>query len=178
MCSDSKKSGELKKHHVEEVDVGFEFKSSSLLKDEENIHSSSVLSLTVRDPRETPDIKTSDIPVVASAIPELNNESKDEPKKDITIPEPGSLEKPPSSSEPEGGSNSSTGRNLWDINCRLSPPVEESVICMEKHKKHMDFICLDDKKSGNLRASTEVHSSRSCPIILLKNNMQMGSFTG
>ncbi|XP_065860305.1 ribonucleases P/MRP protein subunit POP1 isoform X2 [Euphorbia lathyris] len=176
-----KNSGQLMKHHVEEADVDLEFKSP-LLENEENIQSCSVLSFTVRDPRETPEIKIADIPAAASTTA-LNSVSTAEPKNDVTVPISGSLEKgkdllSPSASEPKGDSSSSDERNLWDINSRLSLPVEESVLCLEKHHKRMDFVCLDDKKSGKLRASTEVHSSRYCPILLLKNNMQMGSFMG
>ncbi|WCJ22338.1 Ribonucleases P/MRP protein subunit POP1 [Euphorbia peplus] len=166
---------QLRKHHVEEADIGFEFKSS-LLEKEENIDSCSVLSLTVRDPRETPPkIKNADIP--------LADASKAEPENNVTVSVPGNLEKhkellSPSASEPKGDGSSSDERNLWDINSRLSLPVEESVLCSEKHHNRMDFLCIDDKKSGKLTASTEVQCSRYCPILLLKNNIQMGSFMG
>ncbi|GLT66620.1 hypothetical protein SLA2020_389770 [Shorea laevis] len=81
-------------------------------------------------------------------------------------------------SKPEGKSTIYYDNELWNNSSGVSPPVEESVLCMEKHHLHMDNFCLDDPNSGVLKTSTKVQCSRSCPILLLKNNNQKGSLIG
>ncbi|KAF2325066.1 hypothetical protein GH714_022562 [Hevea brasiliensis] len=81
-------------------------------------------------------------------------------------------------SKPERDSSLSDKRDLWDASCRVSLPVEENVLCLEKHHLRMDFVCLDNAKSGMLTTSTKVQGSRSSPIVLLKLNNGMDSFMG
>ncbi|KAL6334559.1 hypothetical protein AAG906_018898 [Vitis piasezkii] len=63
--------------------------------------------------------------------------------------------------------------DLWDASNGLSPPVEEDVLCMEKHHRHLGFFCLSESQSGILNTSSDVQHG-SCPILLLKNNNQKG----
>ncbi|XP_076909618.1 ribonucleases P/MRP protein subunit POP1-like [Bidens hawaiensis] len=67
--------------------------------------------------------------------------------------------------------------DLWDAEKGLYCPVEESVLCMEKHHQRLVSFCLTDTHSVDVNASTGIHSSRVCPIILLRRNNLMDSVT-
>ncbi|KAJ0810242.1 putative ribonuclease P [Helianthus annuus] len=67
--------------------------------------------------------------------------------------------------------------DLWDAEKGLCCPVEESVLCMEKHHQRLLSFCLPDKNSADIDASTGIHSSRVCPIILIRRNKLMDSVT-
>ncbi|XP_071690398.1 ribonucleases P/MRP protein subunit POP1 [Rutidosis leptorrhynchoides] len=67
-------------------------------------------------------------------------------------------------------------KDLWDVgNGLLCCPVEESVLCMEKHHQRLSSFCLADKSSEVAKASTNLDASRTCPVILLKGNNLMDS---
>ncbi|KAG6653175.1 hypothetical protein CIPAW_05G057200 [Carya illinoinensis] len=68
--------------------------------------------------------------------------------------------------------------DLWESSSGVSAPLEESILCMEKHRLRMENFCLDAPNSGTLNTPTKVQCSRSCPIMLLKNNDQKGLFIG
>jgi ribonuclease P/MRP protein subunit POP1 len=60
-------------------------------------------------------------------------------------------------------------RELWDSSLKINPPVDEKILCMEKHHRRMKFFCLD---SGNDQGQTSQEKDsigRSCPVILLKH---------
>ncbi|KAJ9187885.1 hypothetical protein P3X46_003299 [Hevea brasiliensis] len=176
---DSKNSWQPKECVVEEADHSSELKNSSILENEENISSCSIFYLTVRDPRAMPETKMADVPVAAAST--INYLPENEPGKDVTIQ--GNPEKNKElillpCSKPERDSSLSDKRDLWDASCRVSLPVEENVLCLEKHHLRMDFVCLDNAKSGMLSTSTKVQGSRSSPIVLLKLNNGMDSFMG
>ncbi|XP_055959627.1 ribonucleases P/MRP protein subunit POP1 isoform X2 [Mercurialis annua] len=171
----SNNSGTLKTCAAREADP--ELKKPSLLQIDENVSPCSILSFNVRDPRALPQKRIADIhlavPTAVNSVPDFKT------GKDVAVS--GSLDKvealgSPSCSKPEGDSNLFNNMNLWDARSRVTLPVEENVLCLEKHHLRMDFICLDDPKSRTLSSSAEVQ--RSCPIMLLKNNNQMGSFMG
>ncbi|XP_076899363.1 ribonucleases P/MRP protein subunit POP1-like [Bidens hawaiensis] len=67
--------------------------------------------------------------------------------------------------------------DLWDAEKGLYCPVEESVLCLEKHHQRLVSFCLTDTHSVDVNASTGIHSSRVCPIILLRSNNLMDSVT-
>ncbi|KAI3683582.1 hypothetical protein L1987_84090 [Smallanthus sonchifolius] len=67
--------------------------------------------------------------------------------------------------------------DLWDAEKGLYCPVEESVLCMEKHHQRLLSFCLTDNNSADVNASTGIRSSRICPIILLRRNNLMDSIT-
>ena len=63
--------------------------------------------------------------------------------------------------------------DVWYATTRgLRPPVEDSFLSKEKHHERMVNFCLDDIDSGEANSSTKVQCSRSCPILLLKNDMK------
>ncbi|XP_037491232.1 uncharacterized protein LOC105640062 isoform X2 [Jatropha curcas] len=168
----------LKKCSIGEAKDESEFKKS-ILENEKNISSCSVLYFTAMDPRVLPEEKMADVLVAAPTV--TNYVSEEEPRRDVTLP--GSSEKSkvlllPSCSKPEGDNSFSDKRNLWDASCRISNPLEENILCLEKHRLYMDSICLEDRKSEIMSASTKVQGSRSCAVVLLKNNDQTGSFMG
>ncbi|XP_076903033.1 ribonucleases P/MRP protein subunit POP1-like [Bidens hawaiensis] len=82
--------------------------------------------------------------------------------------------------DPRGLANKNTEfdlscTDLWDAEKGLYCPVEESVLCMKKHHQRLVSFCLTDTHSVDINASTGIHSSRVCPIILLRRNNLMDS---
>ncbi|PIN17831.1 Ribonuclease P [Handroanthus impetiginosus] len=67
--------------------------------------------------------------------------------------------------------------DLWDANKGVSPPVEESILCMEKHQQRKEFICLGSKSSVSQNAIVDGKYSRVCPVMLLKNENHEDSVT-
>ncbi|KAG8653279.1 hypothetical protein MANES_05G007428v8 [Manihot esculenta] len=176
---DSKNSWQLRKCAVEDADHDSKLKNPSILENEENMSSCSMFPFTVRDPRAMSETKIGDVSVAAATT--MNYVSEDEPRKDVTpLGNPEKIEDllwlP--CSKPEGDSSFSNKGDLWDAACRISLPVEDNVLCLEKQRLRMDFVCLDDAKSGMPSTAVDVHGSRSCPIVLLKHNNGMGSFMG
>lgn len=66
--------------------------------------------------------------------------------------------------------------NLWRAASGIYPPVEESVLCTEKHHQRSAFYCLNEKRPSILNESAKQHYSRVCPVLLLKNNSPKNSF--
>ena len=147
VCSVSQTSWELKKCSVAEADVENQVKDAPLFENEDKISSSAIISLTVNDPR----ISTKEDEVKGHQTLEEIPENK-------TVTQFGSMD-------------------LWDAGKRICPPVEESVLCMEKHQQRLAFFCLGDKNSGEPNALTKGQCSRLCPIILLRNNNLGDSIT-
>ncbi|CAK7348447.1 unnamed protein product [Dovyalis caffra] len=173
----SENSWQLKKCSVSEVDHDSELKKSIF--ESENISPCSVLSLVVKDPRSFP-VKIADIPkLTPTGTPNNVAEDEGEAEEHVAINLGKDKKNPLSSrSEPERSSSVSDNRNLWDASCRVTSPVEENVLCWEKHHLRLDFICLDDPKLRTPDTSTEVQGSTSCPILLLKNSNGMDSLMG
>nr|XP_043610759.1 ribonucleases P/MRP protein subunit POP1 [Erigeron canadensis] len=67
--------------------------------------------------------------------------------------------------------------DLWDVGKGLCCPVEESVLCMEKHHERLSSFCLADKSSDSTNLAIKIHSSRICPVILLRRNNLKDSIT-
>lgn len=169
MCSNSDNSWQLRNCSVLEVDGDSELKKSIF--QSKNISPCSVLSLAVKDPRSLP-VNIADIPK-PTLTSVLNNVPEDEAKEhDALTVNFGNGEKHPHSSlsEPERSSSVPDNRSLWDASSRVTPPVEENVLCWERHHLRLDFICLDGCKSRTPNTSTKVQGSTSCPILLLTNN--------
>ncbi|WJZ95097.1 hypothetical protein VitviT2T_013890 [Vitis vinifera] len=123
------------------------------LEHEEQIPSCAILSLTVDDPHNLPEKKTTVVPEVASNRV-LGDASENEAMETTSLV-------------------GNQDMDLWDASNGLSPPVEEDVLCMEKHHQHLGFFCLSESQSGILNTSSDVQHG-SCPILLLKNNNQKG----
>nr|GEV45269.1 ribonucleases P/MRP protein subunit POP1 isoform X1 [Tanacetum cinerariifolium] len=66
--------------------------------------------------------------------------------------------------------DSSYVTDLWDAGNGLCCPLEESVLCMEKHHQRLSTFCLTDKTSDSVSVSTKMRSSRFCPVLLLRRN--------
>ncbi|KAL9360301.1 hypothetical protein Peur_048424 [Populus x canadensis] len=170
----SDNSWQLRNCSVLEVDGDSELKKSIF--QSENISPCSVLSLAVKDPRSLP-VNIVDIPK-PTPTSVLNNVPEDEAKEhDALTVNFGNGEKHPHSSlsESERSSSVPDNRSLWDASSRVTPPVEENVLCWERHHLRLDFICLDGCKSRTPNTSTKVQGSTSCPILLLTNSNGMDS---
>ncbi|WJZ95111.1 hypothetical protein VitviT2T_013902 [Vitis vinifera] len=94
----------------------------SSLEHEEQIPSCAILSLTVNDPCNLPEKKTTVVPEVASNKV-LGDASKNEAMETTSLV-------------------GNQDMDLWDASNGLSPPMEENVLCMEKHHRHLGFFCL------------------------------------
>ncbi|KAA8538566.1 hypothetical protein F0562_028240 [Nyssa sinensis] len=166
---------QLKKCSTTKADSETQFEKSSILKSEDHISSSSIISLTVDDPRALPERRIAVFPKATTSM--LGHVREDEVEEHPTLGIPNRNTEILSSlwSEPEERSDLSPHINLWDASKWLAPPVEESVLCEERHHQRLDFFCLGDSNLGALNASTKGRCSRLCPIILLKNDNQKGS---
>lgn len=123
------------------------------LEHEDQIPSCAVLSLTVNDPRNLPEKRIAVVPEVAP-----NRVLEDASENDAN------------------GNASSVGNwdmDFWDASNGFSPPLEENVLCMEKHRQRLAFFCLGDSQSGILKTSNDVQHG-FCPILLLKNKNEKG----
>lgn len=67
---------------------------------------------------------------------------------------------------------------LWDAKSGIKPPVEDNVLCKERHDKRMDFFCLGDWDSNTSDTKGTLSCSRSCPVMLLRNNSPDNQFVG
>ncbi|CAL5195210.1 unnamed protein product [Lathyrus oleraceus] len=162
---------ELKKHvTMEENHVSHNTKSS-ILKNEEHFSSRAMLSLNVKDPRDLPVKKTVQTePISTKALSDAQETSCKEladlggmlgKNKDLT-----------SLSWSEFRDSQSDVDDLWYTTTKgLKPPVEESVLSMEKHHERMVKFRLDDIDVREENSSKGL-CSRSCPILLLKNDMK------
>ncbi|XP_030526778.1 ribonucleases P/MRP protein subunit POP1 isoform X2 [Rhodamnia argentea] len=152
---------QLKKHSSVEASKDEKKMERDLLHSEDGFPSCAILSLNVKDPREYKDEETvSDSKMIA-----VN--TVDEVLSHVT-------EKQPSMTQPfaKGGGLfllSQAHHDLWDVSSGIRTPIEENVLHTERHKKRMDFLCLDSFNSGMTNSLHRSQSSRSCPIVLLRN---------
>lgn len=156
-------SWNLMKHSVSEAKD--DSQSKIILEKEDSIPSHAILSLNVKDPRTlTEKEKIAYAPESGSSS--IQGGVLGTKRKEHVVF--GRF-----SDEPED-SGMLAEKILWDVSSGVSPPVEEEVICKEKHDQHKNFLCLDDSSSGAVNTSTKSPCSRSCPIMLLKNNNGRG----
>ncbi|KAK9950519.1 hypothetical protein M0R45_006005 [Rubus argutus] len=166
----------LKRQSVGEAED--DSQSKTVLENEEDIPSHAILSLRVKDPRTFIEKRKSAYVLGSASI--LADVQGTEGKEHAVYGEI-SDEKKESLSlmwlEPDG-TNMLAEKNLWDVSSGISPPVEELVICKEKHDQNKNFFCLDESSSGALNTSTNLPCSRSCPVLLLKNDNGRGLHIG
>ncbi|GAB2298433.1 hypothetical protein Dimus_032498 [Dionaea muscipula] len=81
-------------------------------------------------------------------------------------------------SETEMGRPFSNVKELWDVNKGILPPLEENVLCIQRHQERLDFFCIKDRSSRTSNASPKDKGSRLCPILLLRTNNQKGLLQG
>lgn len=148
-------------------------RNSTTLKNGDSFPSCAMLPLNVKDPRELP-WKRNVVPVEHISTTTLSDASETkckelaelggilEENKDLCSLSLSNLEDCQSNVD-----------DLWYATARgLRPPVEDSVLSKEKHHERMVNFCLVDTDSGDASSSTKVQSSRSCPILLLKNDVK------
>lgn len=178
LYSFSEKSWQLKKHLAAESNRDSQFKKSSVPENEDDFCTRAILSLRVWDPRIVSETRTADVPKSLStgmpSVPEA--EAKEHTASAGIVDKNRELLLSFWSKPEENGIIHNN--DLWESSSRVSPPVEESILCMEKHQLRMDNFCLDAPNPGMLNTLTKVQCSRSCPIMLLKNNDQKGMFIG
>uniref|UniRef100_A0A2P2L4N0 Uncharacterized protein LOC105138000 n=1 Tax=Rhizophora mucronata TaxID=61149 RepID=A0A2P2L4N0_RHIMU len=177
MCSSSENSWQLKKCSVVGADHETQSKKAVLFEDEENIPSCSILSLIVKDPRTLSKQSIAD----GTATVINNNVPEDEAKEHVTLPdisEKSEVLLSSSTSKAKWNDNLHDDKDMWDANSRMCLPVEESILCLEKHHSRMDLVCLDYPKAGMPKTPTELQSSRCCPTLLLENRNSKGLLMG
>ncbi|KOM49660.1 hypothetical protein LR48_Vigan08g048700 [Vigna angularis] len=164
---------QLKKHIVIEEGCVSQNRNSTTLKNGDSFSSCAMLPLNVKDPRELP-WKRNVVPVEHISTKTLSNASETKCKELAELG--GILEENKdlcslSWSNPEDCQ--SNVDDLWYATARgLRPPVEDSVLSKEKHHERMVNFCLVDTDSGDASTSTKLQSSRSCRILLLKNDVK------
>ncbi|MCD7468907.1 hypothetical protein HAX54_007460 [Datura stramonium] len=146
-------------------------KYASYIENDNQILSSAIFSLSVNDPR----FLNKDITDALEAkAQDILSYKKDEnggngaPKRDMKLLSCSSF-------ECEGSHGLSECIDLWDAKEGIDPPIEESVLCMEKHHQRMELFRIGDMKSGRQQTSVEGGFSRFCPILLLKSDNQKTS---
>ncbi|KAL2331135.1 hypothetical protein Fmac_018716 [Flemingia macrophylla] len=162
---------QLKKHVAIEAESVSQNRNSTILKNEDHFSTGALLSLNVKDPREFPwnrNVVQMESISTTSMCDAQETKCKELAELEGILEENKDLSSL-SWSKPEG--NLSNIDDLWYASTRgLMPPVEDSVLSKEKHHERMVNFCLDDLDSGEANSSAKVHHSRSCPILLLKND--------
>ncbi|KAH6778154.1 hypothetical protein C2S52_006324 [Perilla frutescens var. hirtella] len=152
----SENSWHVKKCTAREHDDPVGSEKSSIFEDGHQIASSAVLSLVVKDPRTLTEKGDVVVPY-AKYLDLLGNDESLSKEKTVS-----SLPKHEAEFVHEYG-------DLWDAIKGVEPPVEESILCAEKHHQRKEFICLGHKSSGSQNAIVDKKYNRSCPILLLKH---------
>ncbi|CAN4115014.1 unnamed protein product [Withania somnifera] len=146
-------------------------KYTSYIENDDQILSSAIFSLTVNDPRFLNEDITDPLEAKGQNILSCNQDENGvngTPKKDMKLRSCSSLER-------EGSPGLSECVDLWDSKECMDPPIEESILCMEKHVKRMELFRIGDMKAGRQQPSVEKRFSRFCPILLLKSDKQKTS---
>ncbi|KAH9626483.1 hypothetical protein KSS87_006442 [Heliosperma pusillum] len=144
----------------------------SILEKEESFSSYAVLSLNVVDPRFLSTKVVAAIPD-AQLAGDLFDISEDT-NKDSLVESHHCKEDLPFTLQPQNESSSS---DLWDFIEKVQPPMEEHLLCQERHIKSLDFFCLKDTSSVK-SSSTKDNFSTSCPILLMRNSYRSGLLKG
>ncbi|KAL6535048.1 hypothetical protein OROMI_026422 [Orobanche minor] len=153
----------LKKCSADDHDAHVSEKPS-IFENGHQISPTAVVSVVVKDPRAF--TKKGDVVVPEERPPDFLS------TEEFQIQEQTSLSLPKHEAECVLQSN-----DLWDVDKDVCPPVEESVLCMEKHYRRKDFICLRHKSSGPQSTTLDGTYSRMCPVLLLKNETSEYSVT-
>lgn len=163
-----------------ETDGANEVQNASILKNEDQISSRAIISLTVSDPRVLTEKGVGVVPEAAASTGILGQIKRNEDKESDNLA--GIAEKDKESGlslyvKPDECCYLSENMDLWDASKGLCPPLEESVLCMEKHHQRLAAFCLGERSSGELNASTNEQFSRFCPTLLLRNSNLKDSIT-
>ncbi|XP_027178382.1 uncharacterized protein LOC113777480 [Coffea eugenioides] len=151
---------------------------SCSLPQEDQISTSVMISLTVKDPRA---IAEKGFAVLPETKPSKDLGAKETNTQGDTTSErilpwnPGSLSS--LLSNPEEKYRFSEFIDLWDVSKGVNPPVEESFLCKKKHSQLIKIFSIGEKTSNKLDASGVRQYSQLCPIMLLKDNSGKGFTT-
>lgn len=149
------------------------------IENEDNISSHFIISLSVNDPRLSPINASEIVPVEASSNPVKGVLEKETIKCSAFAQSPSNKDSLSSLCfKSESNNIESNNWELWDSGEGIRPPVEESVLCLEKHYKRLDSFCLNYENSELMNSSRKGKCSRLCPLFLLKYSDQKGAPTG
>lgn len=154
----------MKKCSSHEHEDPVESEKTSIFDEGHQIFSSAVLSLVVKDPRILTKKGDAVVPD-AKYLGFLGNEEFQSKGQTVS-----SLPKHEAELLHEYG-------DLWDASKGVDPPVEESILCAEKHHQRKEFFCVSHKGSGSHKATLDKKYTRSCPVLLLKNGNFKDSVT-
>ncbi|KNA23153.1 hypothetical protein SOVF_027510 isoform A [Spinacia oleracea] len=155
---------------------GCEIKQKSNLEKEESFSSGAAVLLTVVDPRSSFHERSAEVSD-AHLSNDLRGSMEDKSEENST--ENLLMKKEVFSTlQTKYDSNASLSncKDLWDASNGVHPPVEEHILCLEKHQKSLDFFCLKD--TSKKFVSAEGHFSRFCPIMLLRRADEAGLLNG
>ncbi|KAK9281384.1 hypothetical protein L1049_004284 [Liquidambar formosana] len=171
----SDNSWHLKKCSTVGAGIESPLEKFSILENEDHISTHAIISLMVNDPRTLTEKRTAVAPEVTST-----SILGDEAKEHSALAEVPNKEKESVSLRSEFEENSVLldSKDIWDASNGISPPVEENVLCLEKHHLRLAFFCFGETNPGELNISNKMKCSRSCPIMLLKNTNHKGSLMG
>lgn len=139
---------------------------------EEQLSDSAILSLVVKDPRVCREKRVTNVQTTSNSEDGFTLPVQVEEQAPAVI-----------HAADSGGLHSSSHVNyeledLWDASRGIRPPVEESVLCQEKHDWHMESFCLRDPNTRTSNAVEALQSSRICPIMLLRRHSLKYPFLG
>ncbi|MQL87406.1 hypothetical protein Taro_019946 [Colocasia esculenta] len=149
----------------------------------EHLPSCAIISLEVLDPRSLSSKKGVESVLLApSADPpcDLLKEISKESNNSTHLSSPDDIREKVVSfwSKPEEyGTSISDSKDLW-MSDRLQPPVEDSILCLEKHHQRLKYFHLHSTNSAIITSESQGCNSRTCSVLLLKHNHQTGSHQG
>ncbi|XP_010679406.1 ribonucleases P/MRP protein subunit POP1 isoform X2 [Beta vulgaris subsp. vulgaris] len=157
---------------------GCEIQQKDILEKEECFSPGAAILLTVVDPRSA--CQKGSVPVPALPLTNDLRSSMEEKGKDNSAGNLLMEEEVLSTSQSKHDSNISLSncKDLWDASIGVRPPVEEHILCLERHQKSLDFFCIKDMSSPQFVSTDEGHFSSFCPVLLLKNTDEAGLYTG
>ncbi|KAI3968273.1 hypothetical protein MKX01_018576 [Papaver californicum] len=150
---------------------------SYILEHAEHLPSGAILSITVKDPRDLPkkgfegvlDAPSEKIDAQENCLDGCATLGWSLDKNQENI----------SSLWSEAEANSvllSDNEHMWRSQNTSSLPLEENLLCMEKHERRMAYFNMNNRNSRVSSSECMPQSSRSCPILLLKENDQRSSY--
>ncbi|XP_077216674.1 ribonucleases P/MRP protein subunit POP1-like isoform X2 [Tasmannia lanceolata] len=174
----------LRKCSVLDSDTNYQRPKAFVLKHAQDLPSRAILSLVVQDPRDLPMNRIDCVPEAPSTSLGGDLQKVDNVKENatlISVAQNNNEEEVMSSLwlKPDGTmGHFSDSKDLWASHEQISPPVEENLLCTERHQRCLASFFLANTNSQTLPAETKEGSVRSCPILLLKNSNRCDSCTG
>ena len=136
--------------------------------------SSAIITLTVSDPRALPEKRVELVPKTTSTS-KLGYNREDDEGKEFSASGKNTELFSSASLKLQEDIAPSDSMDFWDASKGILPPVEENVLCMEKHQQRLAFFCLGNTNLGKQNASTGELCCRLCPILLLNQSNEKGS---